>query len=113
MVQRNFENVAQFRTGPCLPHLRNPGGLSLIHRPKLTATPDVEFGITSSKSRQTYQPLLPSPLHPFNYSPIFPPLPSSANITRNPTDSNFPRAFLPFVVRWNTGPLIGTQLPDN
>lgn len=55
-MHRNFENVTQFRAGPCLPHLRNPAGLSLIRRSKPTATPDVEFGITSTKSRQTYHP---------------------------------------------------------
>lgn len=74
-MQCNFENVAQFRTGPSLPQLRNPSGRSLIRRSKPTATPDVEFGITSTKSRQTYQLLVPHSPPSSNYVPIsVPPL---------------------------------------
>lgn len=70
-MQRNFQNVVQFRTGPCLPHLYNPNDLPLIHRLKSTATPAVEFAITSTKSRQAYQALLPrypAPLGPSSCS---------------------------------------------
>lgn len=67
-MPRNFQNVAQFRTGSVFtPPPRNPGSPCLIHRPKSTATAEVEFAITSTKSRQAYQPLLQR--YPVSFGP--------------------------------------------